>query len=184
MNTPQRRATKGYKAREELVQSLEQLPHAKYEEENGALIKRVTQVQVLEAVQVLGKNQEAMAKFLLHLDDRIVEQNGYRPLIEETQETIKKVQVRVEEICSEREMTCPNTKKIAEIKDKIDGHLNDEEKEALVAGATGELREKLIKQGSDEAERRFKRITGMIGATVAVVGITITIAAFIINNFL
>lgn len=184
MNTHQRRVTNGDKAREELEQSLQELPHAKYEEENGSLIKRVTQVQVLEAIQVLGKNQEAMAKFLLHLDERIVEQNGYRPLIEETQETIKKVQVRVEEICSEREMTCPNTKKIADIKDKIEGHLNDEEKEAIVAGATGELRDKLIKQGQDEAERRFKRITVTIGTTVGVIGITITIAAFIINHFL
>lgn len=182
--TEKRRSTNGNRAREELENSLRVMPREHYEEEGGTLVKRVTQLHILEAVQVLGKNQEAMGKFLLHLDDRIFEQNGYRAIIETTQETIEMVQKRVEQICSDIEVSCPNLPEIREIKEKINLHLAQEEKESLVERATTKEREKLISQGRDEAERRFKRITVVIGTTVGVVGITITIAAFIINHFL
>ena len=172
------------KARERLEKAMQSLPKAEYQEEGGSLVKRVTQVQIMSAVQVLGENQEAISNFLLHLDDRITEQNGYRGLIEETQQTINTVQKRVEEICSERELTCPNTPKISELTTLLNGHLSQEEKEELIEKATTEEREKLIKQGQDEAERRFKRITVTIGTMVGLIGITITIAAFIINHFL
>lgn len=177
MKKQQRRATDGFKAREALEASLQRLPRSEYKEENGALVKRVSQVQILEAVHVLGRNQEAIGEFLLHLDDRITEQNGYRGLIEETQGTIKEVQGRVEEICSDREKTCPVAPEVKQLTEKLSEHLEEEREE----GIKTETKEEIYKEAQEEAEKRFKRITATIGATVAIIGLIITAVAFVIN---
>jgi hypothetical protein len=145
-----------------------------YQEENGAIVKRVTQTEIFKAIKRLGKAHYTAGQFLLHLDDRITEQNGYKDELKGLQETVNK-------ICTERDQTCPLLPLVTEIKTEFNGHLEERAKEMLIEETTDSLKQQWIEQGREDEAMRFKRIMGWIGAVATIVTVAMASITWFIN---
>ncbi len=75
--------------REKLEKTLSFWPDDGYEEEEGAVIKRTTLVQIYKAVKQLSRNMTIQGEFLLHIDDRLTEYNGWGPRFDQLEESFE-----------------------------------------------------------------------------------------------
>jgi len=161
------------KAREELEGVLLlDCPDTGYVEEGGELVKKVTQTHIYNALKILSKNNNIMGKFLLHLDDRIEEQNGYK-------EEIKQLRQDFQKVCNDRIESCPVLPLIKEVQDSVIDHLSEEEKEKLVLETAANLKEQWVKSGRDEETFRLRKTLGWIGAVVAIVTVSLALVSWI-----
>ncbi len=161
------------KAREELEGLLlSECPDAGYVEEGGELVKKVTQSHIYSAIKILSKNNSIMGKFLLHLDDRIEEQNGYKDELKALREDFKK-------LCNDRIESCPVLPVIRGLQEELTEHLSDAEKAELVVETTSTLKEKWKKEGREEASFQLRKTLGWIGAVVAIVTVSMALISWI-----
>ena len=149
--------------REQLEQALQTYPEEAYQEEEGVLVKRVNQTQIYQKLQLIGRSQQLMGHFLLHLDDRITAQNGYKDELKSMQETI-------EQICTERIEACPVLPEVQLMREDFDVHVAEADKETLIATTTTQLKDKWRKEGQIEEQQRFTRAITIITTACVVLG--------------
>jgi hypothetical protein len=160
-------AIKTAEARKELENTLVDHPELEYTEQDGALIKKVTQVDIYSALRRLNKTSAIQSKFLLYLDDRMHEYNGFRA-------EVIQLQGDVNQYLNNRTESCPVLPLVRKVEEMIGDHLDDEEKEKLITTTTESLREKWMDQGREEQQQRFERISKIIGLLLT--GITVATA--------
>ena len=171
------------KRREELEKMLEYCPKEEAElvEEDGEIIKKVTPLQSYRLMKSIGKFQKVQGQFLLYLDDRITEQNGYH-------DSIKKLQEEVSQICNERETTCPVIPIVEKLKSNMTEHLDGEAEKKLAHDIEQALISKWKEKGAEEEqeryrleEARFRRKMSWIGAIVSIITVSIAVLSFLLG---
>ncbi len=162
------------KMREEFERSLGMDSDTEYIEEDGALVNKVTHVQVFQAVRDLRQDYKHMGKFLLHLDDRITDQNGYK-------DELKLMQGTLESLCNDRTVTCPVFPIVNELKEDLEQHLAEEAKNELIATTAQKLKEQYLQEGKDEEAFRFKRAMGIIGAIATIITLFMAVITWLLD---
>ncbi len=157
------------RVRSELENILAEKHEANYSEEDGVLTKKITPTDIYKAVKSLGRANHVQGEFLLHLDDRMTEFNGFRS-------EVQILQKDVEKYCNDRSESCPVLPIIRKVESDLGVHLSEAELAAVVGEATAELRDRIKKQGMDEERQRFDRAIKIIGSGCLVLG---SVTAFI-----
>lgn len=163
------------KRREELEKLLEYCPESvEYEEEgDGVLSKKITPIHTYKLMKAIGHRQQVQGQFLLYLDDRITDQNGYHGAILSLQEQVTK-------ICNDRDQTCPVAPLVREIEEIVVSHLETTKDEKLITETEMKLREQWKLEGKNEERNRFERSAKIIALVISVV----TFATGLITWFL
>jgi len=155
------------RARAELEALLSSYPAKDYEEQNGELVKRVTQGDIFRALRHLSKASAVQGKLLLHLDDRITDFNGFRGEVIDLKKDI-------DAYLKGRSKSCPVLPLVREVEIAFNAHVDEAEKEELIATTTAALKEKWTNEGKKEERERFERAIKIIG--LAFTGITVATA--------
>jgi len=150
------------KPREELEKLLKECPVAEYEEVDGLVVKKVSPLQTYNLVRHIGYGQSVMAKFLLHIDDKMEEHNGYGEKFEQLETAFK-------DLCSNRDETCPLKPFAEELRDQLALHLTEEEREKLIVQVSTSAEEKWKEKGATEERERFERAIKIIGVAVLII---------------
>ncbi len=158
------------KVRRELEAVLSVKPEAHYSEEDGVLKKTISPLDIYKAVKDIGYTSRLHGEFLLHLDDRLIEHNGWGPRFEQLEEAF-------DELCSQRDDTCPLKPLAEEMQEKLLDHLRLEGEEALIESKHLEW----IAEGEAQAERRLKRAATIIGVTTGIVGTSMAFITWVLG---
>ena len=150
------------RARAELENTLERYSDVEYVEEDGAVVKKITPVDLY---RVLKRNEHIVnvhGNFLLYLDDRMTEFNGFR-------KEVQQLQKDVSEYCNDRIDSCPVLPLIREVEENLGTHLSDTEKAVLVSDTTNALKTKWTQEGKDEERERFNHTAKVISVVISIV---------------
>lgn len=160
----------GYKVkvRKELEDLLLEKTEKHYEvEADGILTKKITPADIYNAVKHLNKSNYVQGQFLLHLDDRMTEFNGFR-------EEVQTLQKDVTEYCNDRTESCPILPLVKGLEDGLTEHLAEEEREHLVETVTADLKRKWRDEGRRDEQQRFERAAKIVGLLLT--GVTVATA--------
>ncbi len=147
------------KVRVELEAMLADKFEADYSEENGVITKKITPLDIYKAVKQVSYVNRLQGEFLLHLDDRLIEHNGWGPRFDDLEQSF-------EELCDHRDETCPLKPVTEELQTMLIDHLKVNDNETLVKSKQMEW----IAEGEAQAERRLKRAATIVGIATASIG--------------
>ena len=161
------------RARAELEKTLEHFSDAEYEELDGSVVKKITPVDLY---RVLKRNEHigsVHGKFLLYMDDRMTEFNGFR-------KEVQQLQKDVAEYCNDRIESCPILPMVREIEEDLGNHLSATEKAEIVTKTTESLKAKWKEEGREEERFRLEKTVKIVSLVIAI----ITAATGLITWFL
>ncbi len=147
------------RVRQELEAVLAVKTETHYAEEDGILKQTITPLDIYKAVKQISYTNRLHGEFLLHLDDKLIEHNGWGPRFDDLEQSF-------EDLCRQRDETCPLKPLAEEMQTKLLDHLQAEDGEALVKSKQMEW----IAEGEAQAERRLKRAATIVGITTASIG--------------